>query len=83
MKRIVLLRHAESTWNQENRFTRWPDVGPTEKGLAEARRLVRYCAMNVSPTICPSPCDTFVKSGAFNRSATHPFSYVTTPCMLL
>jgi len=37
MKRIVLLRHAESTWNQENRFTRWPDVGPIEKGLAEAR----------------------------------------------
>jgi len=37
MKRIVLLRHGESTWNQENRFTGWTDVGLTEKGLAEAR----------------------------------------------
>jgi 2,3-bisphosphoglycerate-dependent phosphoglycerate mutase len=37
MKRIVLLRHGESTWNQENRFTGWTDVGLNEKGLAEAR----------------------------------------------
>lgn len=34
---LVLLRHGESTWNQENRFTGWTDVGLTEKGLAEAR----------------------------------------------
>jgi 2,3-bisphosphoglycerate-dependent phosphoglycerate mutase len=37
MKRIVLLRHGESTWNQENRFTGWTDVGLTDRGLAEAR----------------------------------------------
>ena len=37
MKKIVLLRHGESTWNQENRFTGWTDVGLTEKGLEEAR----------------------------------------------
>ena len=37
MKKIVLLRHGESVWNQENRFTGWTDVGLTEKGLAEAR----------------------------------------------
>ena len=36
MKTIVLLRHGESVWNQENRFTGWTDVGLTEKGLAEA-----------------------------------------------
>lgn len=36
-KKIVLLRHGESIWNQENRFTGWTDVGLTEKGLAEAR----------------------------------------------
>src|SRR6266478_8256587 len=36
MKKIVLLRHGESTWNQENRFTGWTDVGLTEKGLTEA-----------------------------------------------
>ncbi len=36
MYKIVLLRHGESTWNQENRFTGWTDVGLTEKGMAEA-----------------------------------------------
>jgi phosphoglycerate mutase, BPG-dependent, family 1 len=38
MKRIVLLRHGESTWNQENRFTGWTDVDLTEKGVAEATK---------------------------------------------
>ena len=37
MKKLVLLRHGESTWNQENRFTGWTDVGLTDKGLSEAR----------------------------------------------
>ena len=37
MKKIVLLRRGESTWNQENCFTGWTDVGLTEKGLGEAR----------------------------------------------
>jgi 2,3-bisphosphoglycerate-dependent phosphoglycerate mutase len=37
LHKIVLLRHGESTWNQENRFTGWTDVGLTDKGLAEAR----------------------------------------------
>lgn len=36
MYKLVLLRHGESTWNRENRFTGWTDVGLTEKGLAEA-----------------------------------------------
>ena len=36
MKKIVLLRHGESTWNQENRFTGWTDVDLTEKGVVEA-----------------------------------------------
>jgi bisphosphoglycerate-dependent phosphoglycerate mutase len=36
----VLLRHSESAWNQENRFTGWSGVGPTEKGLAAARAAV-------------------------------------------
>ena len=37
MYKIVLLRHGESVWNQENRFTGWTDVGLTEKGMAEAK----------------------------------------------
>lgn len=36
MKKIVLLRHGESMWNKENRFTGWTDVDLTEKGMAEA-----------------------------------------------
>lgn len=36
MKRIVLLRHGESVWNKENRFTGWTDVDLTHKGVAEA-----------------------------------------------
>lgn len=36
MSQLVLLRHGESTWNLENRFTGWTDVDLTEKGLAEA-----------------------------------------------
>ncbi|SFW34076.1 2,3-diphosphoglycerate-dependent phosphoglycerate mutase [Nitrosovibrio sp. Nv17] len=37
MKKLVLLRHGESTWNQENRFTGWTDVDLTPRGLEEAR----------------------------------------------
>ena len=33
---LVLLRHGESTWNKENRFTGWTDVDLTEKGFEEA-----------------------------------------------
>ena len=36
MKKLVLLRHGESTWNRENRFTGWTDVGLNEKGVQEA-----------------------------------------------
>ena len=36
MHKIVLIRHGESIWNQENRFTGWTDVGLTEKGWSEA-----------------------------------------------
>lgn len=36
MIKLVLLRHGESIWNLENRFTGWTDVGLSEKGVAEA-----------------------------------------------
>jgi 2,3-bisphosphoglycerate-dependent phosphoglycerate mutase len=41
MHKVVLLRHGESTWNQENRFTGWTDVDLTERGIAEAREAGR------------------------------------------
>lgn len=37
MYKLVLLRHGESTWNKENRFTGWTDVDLSEKGLVEAK----------------------------------------------
>ena len=37
MKKLVLLRHGESTWNKENRFTGWTDVALLEKGVQEAK----------------------------------------------
>ena len=36
MYKIVFMRHGESTWNLDNRFTGWTDVDLTEKGQAEA-----------------------------------------------
>lgn len=38
MKKLVLLRHGESVWNKENRFTGWTDVDLSPKGLDEARQ---------------------------------------------
>ena len=36
-KKLVLLRHGESQWNLENRFTGWTDVNLTERGIEEAK----------------------------------------------
>lgn len=41
MHKLVLLRHGESTWNKENRFTGWHDVDLSERGRAEAREAGR------------------------------------------
>ena len=44
MYRLVLLRHGESTWNKENRFTGWTDVDLSDRGreeAAEAGRLLK------------------------------------------
>ena len=38
MYKLVLLRHGESTWNRENRFTGWTDVDLSEKGVEEAKQ---------------------------------------------
>jgi bisphosphoglycerate-dependent phosphoglycerate mutase len=37
MYKLVLLRHGESQWNMENRFTGWADVDLTAKGIEEAK----------------------------------------------
>ena len=41
MHKLVLLRHGESTWNKENRFTGWTDVDLSERGRAEAKEAGR------------------------------------------
>ncbi len=41
MHKLVLLRHGESTWNKENRFTGWVDVDLSERGIAEARQAAK------------------------------------------
>jgi 2,3-bisphosphoglycerate-dependent phosphoglycerate mutase len=41
VKRLVLLRHGESVWNKENRFTGWTDVGLSERGVEEAHEAAR------------------------------------------
>jgi 2,3-bisphosphoglycerate-dependent phosphoglycerate mutase len=41
MYKVVLLRHGQSTWNQENRFTGWKDVDLSEQGVNEAREAGR------------------------------------------
>ena len=38
MTKLVLVRHGESTWNKENRFTGWTDVDLSEKGVEEAKQ---------------------------------------------
>jgi len=41
MHRLVLVRHGESTWNKENRFTGWTDVDLSERGVQEAHEAGR------------------------------------------
>jgi 2,3-bisphosphoglycerate-dependent phosphoglycerate mutase len=43
MYKIVFMRHGESTWNLENRFTGWTDVDLTEKGIKPKRKPPARC----------------------------------------
>lgn len=55
MKHLILLRHGQSAWNLENRFTGWTDVELTDKGrkeVAEAGRLI------AAEGLCPDYCFT-------------------------
>ena len=52
MPRLILIRHGQSQWNLENRFTGWWDVDMTEKGAAEARAAGELlAAMGLLPTL--------------------------------
>ena len=41
MHKLVLIRHGESTWNLENRFTGWTDVDLTSTGIEQAKNAGR------------------------------------------
>ena len=60
---LVLLRHGESTWNEENRFTGWADVPLSQKGLKEARQggqLMKEEGMKVSDQLVTHACFFFL-----------------------
>ncbi|MFS0784021.1 2,3-diphosphoglycerate-dependent phosphoglycerate mutase [Bacillus sp. 1P06AnD] len=46
MKKLVLIRHGQSVWNLENKFTGWTDVDLSENGLEEAKRAAKILAEN-------------------------------------
>ena len=55
MKRIVLIRHGESQWNLENRFTGWTNVDLTEKGKQEAFDAGKLMKERASISTSPTP----------------------------
>jgi 2,3-bisphosphoglycerate-dependent phosphoglycerate mutase len=63
--RLVLLRHGQSTWNQENLFTGWTDVGLTELGQEEARAAGR---LMVAEGIRPDVLHTSVLARAIETA---------------
>lgn len=56
--KLVLLRHGESTWNEENRFTGWYDCPLSTKGVQEAKEAGQ--ALKVRTTsLFQDPCNHF------------------------
>lgn len=53
MPKLILIRHGQSQWNLENRFTGWWDVDVTEKGIAEARDAGKLMKQKgITPSLC-------------------------------
>jgi 2,3-bisphosphoglycerate-dependent phosphoglycerate mutase len=53
MPKLILIRHGQSQWNLEDRFTGWWDVDVTEKGIAEAKAAgILMKAKGIEPDIC-------------------------------
>ncbi len=61
MPKLILLRHGQSQWNLENRFTGWWDVDLTEKGVAEAKEAGRLMAAR---GVWPAQCFTSFQTRA-------------------
>ena len=53
MGKLIAIRHGQSTWNAENRFTGWVDVDLSEKGVAEAEKSGKLIKeLNIDFDIC-------------------------------
>ena len=53
MGKLIAIRHGQSTWNAENRFTGWVDVGLSEKGVQEAKKSGKLLQeLNINFDIC-------------------------------
>ena len=63
MHKLVLIRHGESTWNLENRFTGWADVPLTETGIKQAK--------NAGKLLCEAGFDFDVAFTSVLKRATH------------
>lgn len=62
MYKLVLIRHGESQWNLENRFTGWHDVDLTDTGVAQAKMPVNCCRMPALNLILPTRQSCCVQS---------------------
>ena len=59
MVQLILLRHGESIWNRDNRFTGWTDVDLSDKGVGEAHRAAALLKMHgIVPAWC---CTSYLK----------------------
>ena len=57
MNKLILLRHGQSQWNLENRFTGWKNVPLTEKGESEAKKAGELIKKQVSVVDTNARCD--------------------------
>ncbi len=65
MPDLILLRHGQSEWNRENRFTGWTDIDLSEQGRAEAATAGRLIAAH---DLCPDLCFTSVLTRAIRTA---------------
>ena len=55
MIKLVLVRHGQSTWNLENRFTGWTDVDLSERGIREAHEAAEASGTENTRSMSLSP----------------------------
>ena len=83
MNKLVLLRHGQSQWNLENRFTGWEDVPLTKKGIDEALVPHGFGAVQHPVTGSSIPTASFVTAqtntlGVFDQNVHYGFNFATT-----